>query len=53
MTFNSKESERDSDDVVIQCKDLGQLIAKLKAYMPPPSIIKLAMEGKLLYILRG
>lgn len=42
-----------SRDIVIQCEDAGQLIAKLEAYTPPPSIIKLALEGKLLHNLRG
>lgn len=42
-----------SRDIVIQADDPGELIAKLEAYTPPPSIIKLALEGKLLHNLRG
>ncbi len=42
-----------SRDIVIQAEDPGELISKLEAYTPPPSIIKLALEGKLLHNLRG
>lgn len=38
---------------MIQAEDASELIAKLEAYTPPPSIIKLALEGKLLHNLRG
>ncbi|CAL5221821.1 g4078 [Coccomyxa viridis] len=42
-----------SRDIVIQADDPSELISKLEAYTPPPSIIKLALEGKLLHNLRG
>ena len=42
-----------SRDIVIQSDDPAELIAKLEAYAPPPSIIKLALEGRLLHNLRG
>ena len=38
---------------MIQSDDPAELIAKLEAYAPPPSIIKLALEGRLLHNLRG
>ena len=42
-----------SRDIVIQSDNPAELIAKLEAYAPPPSIIKLALEGRLLHNLRG
>lgn len=42
-----------SRDIVLQSRDPKQLIDQLETYSPPASIIKLALEGKLLHNLRG
>ncbi|EIE19309.1 hypothetical protein COCSUDRAFT_25815 [Coccomyxa subellipsoidea C-169] len=42
-----------SRDIVIQSRDPRELIEKLETYSPPSSIIRLALEGKLLHNLRG
>ena len=42
-----------SRDIVIQSRDPKELIDRLEKYSPPSSIIKLALEGKLLHNLRG
>jgi hypothetical protein len=42
-----------SRDIVLESMDPRELIDKLETYSPPASIIKLALEGKLLHNLRG
>ena len=42
-----------SRDIVLQSRDPKELIDLLENYSPPSSIIKLALEGKLLHNLRG
>lgn len=42
-----------SRDIVLQSRDPKELIDRLENYSPPASIIKLALEGKLLHNLRG
>lgn len=42
-----------SREIVLVSKDPKDLIDKLENYSAPASIIKLALEGKLLHNLRG